>query len=92
MKAGLRKIFFPLLSRLESGDQAFVYKPSHRKILLAVGVLFSALGSTVAFIALNQQSSGHLFPALVFLLVGMFSIIVAALGTDRAVATIWGSR
>lgn len=76
---------------LESGNEEFAYRPSHRKILLAVGTLFSALAISVLFIAPNLDA-GSLMPVVVFGGAGMICLIVGTLGNDRAVAKIWGSK
>ena len=90
MKKILRTIFSPLLNIFESGKEAFVYKPSQRKILLAVAILFSGLASLV-FVLAQGEDPGYLFPVVIFGGMGFISLIIGILGTDRAVAKIWGS-
>lgn len=91
MKTLLRKIFAPILNTLEAGDEPYAYKPSARKILIIMGVLFSCLASFI-FLLAQGESKGYLFPVLIFGSMGLLSILVGYLGTDRAVAKIWGSR
>ena len=69
MHALLRTLFAPLLNILEKGDEPYGYKPSHRKILLAVGALFLLLAC-----------------------VSLVCLVVGAVGSERAVAKLWGSR
>jgi len=92
MKAYLRKVFSPILDRLESGDGAFRYKASYRTILVAVGVLFLLLSFLSLAAAFYSAQLGALLPFIVFFIVGAVCEIVALLGSDRAVAKIWGNR
>ncbi len=91
MKQVLRTLFFPILNLFESGTEPFVYKPSHRVILIAMGAIFSGLATLVFFIA-QGEDLGYLLPVLVFGGIGLISLLVGLIGSDRAVAKIWGSR
>ncbi len=91
MKKIFRKIFSPILNIFESGSEPYAYKPSHRFVLLFIGILFSALGSAVLWFALGQEVT-YLLPAFIFAGIGLVCLIIAAIGNDRAVAKIWGSR
>ncbi|MCW8931712.1 MAG: hypothetical protein OQL19_15950 [Gammaproteobacteria bacterium] len=92
MKKLLRKIFLPILRTFESGEEEYTYKESHRKILLVVGALFLILSIASAAIAISASQMGGLIPFLVFFLVGLVCVIVGSLGSNRAVAKIWGSK
>ena len=92
MKATLRKIFAFVLNNFESSDNKYIYKPSHRKILIIVGALFLMLSVFGAFISLFAAQPGGLIPTTVFFLVGFVCEVVGLLGTDTAVANIWKSR
>ncbi len=89
MKSTLRTIFAPLLTPLEGEGQDFVYKASHRTILLAVSALFLFLASLSLILA---PSIDFLFPVLIFGGAGLYGLIVGFLGEDVAVARLWGSR
>lgn len=91
MKQILRTLFSPILNIFESGNEEYIYKPSHRKILIFFGCLFTALALLVFFISRTQASS-YLFPVLIFGGAGLLSLLIGLVGTDRAVAKIWGSR
>ncbi len=91
MKRQLRSIFSPVLNIFESGTEAFVYKSSHRTILVVMGCLFSGLAVLVMLYA-QGEDPGYLLPAVVFGVVGLVSLLVGLIGNDRAVAKIWGSR
>ena len=56
-----------------------------------MGGLFSGLATLVFFLA-QGKDPGYLFPVLIFGGAGLLSLLVGILGTDRAVAKIWGSR
>ncbi|HSR62817.1 MAG TPA: hypothetical protein VLN56_05375 [Gammaproteobacteria bacterium] len=92
MKEKFRKIFSPILNIFENYEGPYKYKPLHRKILIVIGILFSGLAIGVFFIAPEEAGLGVLFPVIVFLAVGIVSLIVGLLGSDRAVARIWGNR
>lgn len=91
MKDLIRGMFSIVLLRLESGDEPYVYKPSHRKILTIMGFLFSCLATLVFFLGRGEEI-GYLFPVVIFGLLGVLSIVVSLVGSDRAVSKIWGSK
>ncbi|MFT4797544.1 MAG: hypothetical protein ACJAYE_003366 [Candidatus Azotimanducaceae bacterium] len=91
MKNLLRPLFSPLLRPLEASTDPYVYKPSHRKILLFVSVMFIGMATLVAVI-MPGWDSGYLLPIIVFGGAGLIGLIVGGLGEDRAVARIWGSK
>lgn len=91
MKKILRTIFAPILKIFESGEGSYNYKPSHRTILIVIGVLFSGLAGVVFWLVQGMDLT-YLFPVAVFGGVAFVSLIVGLLGTDRAVATVWNSR
>ena len=76
----------------EKGNEDYVYKPLNRKILVVIGVLFLGLASAVAYLAVGQGETGFLLPVLVFAAVSLVTLVVGLLGSDRAVARIWGNR
>ena len=92
MKKKLRKVLRPILWFFESGEEQYSYKQSHRKILLIVGVLFLILSAVSAASAISSSQMAGVIPFLVFFLVGLVCEVVGLLGTNRAVAKIWGSK
>jgi isoprenylcysteine carboxyl methyltransferase (ICMT) family protein YpbQ len=92
MKKSLRKLFLPILNIFESGEEEYIYKKSHRKILLVMGVLFLFLSIVSAIATIVSSQMGGLIPFLVFFAVGAVCEIVGFLGSDRSVAKIWGSK
>ena len=92
MKNGLRKVLSPVLNIFEGGDEAYVYKPLNRKILLVMGVLFLGLASAVAYLSLDAGEIGFLIPVLVFSGLAFVTLVVGLLGNERAVSKIWGNR
>lgn len=91
MKNILAKIFSPILNLFEGGEEAYAYKPSHRTILLVLGSLFLLLALGIVVVGLQIAGFGFLLPALVFGAAALVSLVVGALGSDRAVAKLWGS-
>ncbi len=92
MKAVLTRFFWPILSFFERGEEPENYRPSHRRILLAVGFLFLVLSGVSLFFALVAQVLGALIPILFFFAISLVCTVVAGLGSDRAVARIWGVK
>ena len=91
MKNIIRKMFAFILTPLESGDEQYAYKPSHRKILVTMGVMFSALGFGVLLI-IPEGEMGYYLPVIIFGGGGILSIVVGLVGSDRSVSKIWGSK
>lgn len=91
MKQQLRTLFSPILNFFESGTEDFVYKASHRTVLIFIGCLFSGLSIAVFMVAQGKEL-GYFFPVLIFAGIGFVSLLVGIVGNDRAVAKIWGSR
>jgi hypothetical protein len=92
MKTLLRNLFSPILNYFESGEDEFNYKNSHRTILLVVGALFTFLACAIVIAGLKFSQMGAILPGLIFISVGSVCFIVGFLGSDRAVAKIWGSK
>lgn len=92
MKDLLRKIFAPILNLFEKGDEEYIYKPSHRSILMVMGVLFGALSFGALSVSLAMSMYGGILPGIVFGTVGFVCLVVGFLGTDQAVARIWKTR
>ncbi len=92
MKKILRTLFAPILNWFEKGDEPFSYKPSHRTILLTVGCLFTLLSIAVFVIGLKSDGLGFLLPFIIFGGTGLLSLLIGYIGSDRAVAKIWGSN
>ena len=92
MKATLRKIFAPILNIFETGKGEYRYKDSHRTILIVVGALFLLLSAVSLIAAIYTAQLGAALPFVVFFCVGSVCGIVGFLGTDQAVAKIWGNK
>ena len=92
MKDLLRTAFSPILNTFESGTEEYTYRPSHRTILIVMGVLFGGLATTVFVMASGGESMGFFIPVTVFGLVSLVTLVVGILGTERAVAKIWGNK
>ncbi len=92
MKAFLRTLCSPILRFFEKGDSPYVYRASQRKILLAVGALFGLLCLVSFYFGRLVEGEGALIPAGVFFIVSLICFVVGGLGTERAVARLWGSK
>ena len=91
MKTRLQEIFSPVLGYFETGEGDYSYKDSHRKILVIVGVLFLGLSFVLLAAAIFTAQPGAAFPFLIFFVAGAVCVIVGGLGSDRAVAKLWGN-
>lgn len=92
MKQFITRVFWPILAPFEKGDNSADYRPSHRKALLGMGFLFLVLAGISGYIALGAGEPGGLAAVVVFGGVGLVSWVVGFLGSDSAVARIWGNR
>ncbi|WP_420426770.1 hypothetical protein [Algiphilus sp.] len=92
MKAQFRQIFAPVLRPLEEGNGDFRYQPMHRTILLVVAGLFLLLSAVSAYFSLSAGLTAGLLATVVFLTLSATCTVVGLLGTDRAVARLWGNR
>ncbi|MGH1471849.1 MAG: hypothetical protein ACRBCS_11685 [Cellvibrionaceae bacterium] len=92
MKELLTKLCWPILKYFEGGQEPYEYKSLNRKILIAIGSLFCALGCGLLFVATATTGYGFLIPVSVFMIVGVVCFVVGVLGSDRAVSKIWGNR
>lgn len=90
MKSLFRSIFSPILNIFESGNEEYLYKKSHRVILIVMGLLFTGLASLVYVLA-KGEDIGYLLPVVVFGGAGLLSLLIGFIGEDKAVAKIWGS-
>ena len=92
MKETLTKLFWPVLRPFEKGDGPYNYRPTNRKVLLGLGVLFSLLAAVVLVVGFSSGGLAFLLPVLVFGGVGFVALVVGSLGSDRAVCAIWGNK
>jgi hypothetical protein len=92
VKDVLRKVFWPILAFFEKGGSAEHYRPSHRKILLVVGFLFLVLSGISLFFSIVAETFSALLPIVLFFVISLVCFVVGLLGSDSAVARIWGSR
>jgi uncharacterized ion transporter superfamily protein YfcC len=88
----MKKLFSPILNYFESGSEPYAYKPSHRIIFFVVGSLFLLLSLGMAGLGIGFSQAGAILPFIVFFGVALVCLVVSALGSDRAVAKIWGNR
>jgi len=92
MKTRLRRWFNPILTIFEQDSADLVPSPHARKLLYVLSGLFIFLALVFPLAVPGIVSRGFWFPMLVFLAVGITGLVVATLGTDGAVARIWGSK
>lgn len=92
MKKMLRKLFRPILDIFERDSNHLVPTPHARRILYVFSFLFIFLALIFPLILPSIVARGFWFPMIVFLCVGGTGLIVATLGSDGAVAKIWGTR
>ena len=91
MKTFFTRIFGFVLDRFEKGDGAYAYQQSSRVILLVVGLLFLGLSGGSLFFSMAKGDASAFLPIIVFFAVAGVCLIVGLLGSDRAVATLWGN-
>lgn len=91
MKDLFRRIFSPLLAIFESGEGEYKYERTHRIALVVLGLIFSGLGTAVLVLSVLFAQAGALIAAVFFLGIGITSLVIGGIGSDRAVAKIWGN-
>jgi len=91
MKIFFTRLFGFVLQPFEKGDGPYEYKTSSRTILLVVGFLFSCLSGGSLFISILRGDASAFLPVVVFFAVGFVCLVIGLLGSDRAVATLWGN-
>jgi len=94
MKQVLKKIFAPILNLVEKEEDGthYEYSPSHRKILAVMGVLFIGVASVGLYFSLKIDQMAGLLPVVIFGTIGFLCLIVAGLGSNKAVAKLWRNR
>lgn len=92
MKETFIKLFWPILKFFETGEEATNYKKSHRTVLIVVGVLFILLSMGSAASAFISGQVAALIPVVVFLSLGAVAVVVGLIGSNNAVAKIWGNK
>jgi len=92
MKNSLKKVFWPILKRFETGEDTANYKKSHRVALIAVGGLFMFLSLVSTAAAISIGGAGALIPVIIFFCAGLIATVVGSLGSNSAVSKIWGTK
>lgn len=92
MKALLTKLFSPILKPLENSSGDFQYSPSHRKILYVMGFLFMVIAAVTVYFSLRIEQWAAIVPVILFSGIGLICIVVASLGSDKAVSKLWRNR
>lgn len=93
MKDVFRQLFWPILRLFETGEVgSYNYRPLHRKVLLIMGFLFLVLAMVSLYFGLIAGQLAALIPVLVFFGAGLVCAVVGLLGSERAVARIWGNK
>lgn len=92
MKVLMRKVFSPILNLFETGVEPTNYKPSHRLVLNVVGLLFLVLSGSTGYAASLNNDLGFYIPVVIFFGLGFVTLIVGTLGTNSAVAKMWGAK
>lgn len=90
MKSMLRRLFSPILNVFEKEEDVVNYKPSHRVILIVIGILFGSLSAGVLWLA-QGADVGYLLPVVVFACISFVCLVVGLLGKDSAVSRIWSA-
>lgn len=94
MKQFLTKLFSPILNIFEDTEnqEEFAYSPSHRKILVVMGVLFLMISAVALYFSLLINQMAGFLPVILFGAIGLLCLLVGYLGSDYAVSKIWRNR
>ncbi len=91
MKDFLKILFSPILNNFESYKGEYNYKQSHRTVLVVIGSLFLLLSFISLAAAFVSEQPGAVFPFLIFFIAGLVCLVIGGLGSERAVAKLWGN-
>lgn len=89
MKETIRKLCSPMLVLFDSSEGEYDYKPSHRTILIVLGLLCFLIASISLVVTVMTGELAGIIPIALFGITGVVCEIVGWLGSDRAVARIW---
>ncbi|MCB5162213.1 hypothetical protein [Marinomonas algarum] len=89
MKERLQKLCAPILGLFESHQGDYDYKPSHRLILIVLGLLCFLIAAISLAVTMMTGEMAGIVPIALFGITGVVCEIVGLLGSDRAVARIW---
>jgi hypothetical protein len=92
MKNTIKTIFSPILNIFEKNNDEFIYRSLNRKIVLFISVVFSLLAFALPYFMPQLVEMGYWFVMIVFGAISLVGLIVAILGSDKAVAKLLGSR
>ena len=88
----LIKVFWPILRFFETDKEPSNYKKSHRVALNVLGILFLILSLGSAWSASSSDELSSAIPIVVFFGVGLVAVVVGSIGSNGAVAKIWGNE
>lgn len=86
------KICWPLLRLFETEAQPANYRESHRFALNFIGFVFLLLSIVSAWVGYSSGELGAIIPAVIFFGAGLSAVVVGLLGSNGAVAKVWGSK
>lgn len=92
MKSRLTQLFWLLLKPFEDDRPATGYRALHRRITWVVGVLFLVIAFASLYMALSVDQWAAFIPVVVFFGASLVSLVVGLLGSERAVAKLWGVK
>ena len=92
LKDHARTLCAPLLAPLERGDEPFHYTHKSRLILVIMCALFLTIAIGLAVLLPSGSDPFFMLPVAVFGLIGLAGLLIAWLGSDRAVSRLWNSR
>lgn len=92
MKNVLKKVFSPVLNVFEKNNDEFIYRRFNRKIVLFISSTFFLLAFGLPLYMPQLVAMGFWFVMLVFGSLSSVGLIVAILGSDKAVAKLLGSK
>ena len=92
MKKILRELFYPILAIFEKDAELYRTASWKRPVLLIVSLFFIGLAIAVPMVASAYLDSGTWAPTIVFGAIGFTGFIIATLGSDHAVAKLFGGQ
>lgn len=94
MKFFFLKLFSPILRLFEKEEngEEYEYSPSYRTILIVMGIFFISIAAVGLYFSMQINEIAGALPVILFSSIGIICLVIAGLGSDKAVSKLWRNR